>query len=132
MSTDRGYKYQDYWNLLILQRRRRIMATQLKVFFSFSVHSFLLGLHIYHLFGVLWVGNFILALGECTLAGGFASWYWAYKKPKVGVELSAVSVDTYTHYMHLVTMLATSLPIECSHICTDPIFWESLAVSIPF
>lgn len=66
--------------------------------FLFSVHSFLLGLHIYHLFGVLWVGNFILALGECTLAGGFASWYWAYKKPKVAVELSAVGVDTYTHY----------------------------------
>jgi len=65
-------------------------------FDQFVTTNFLLGLHIYHLFGVLWVGNFILALGECTLAGGFASWYWAYKKPKVGVELSAVSVDTYT------------------------------------
>ena len=45
--------------------------------------SFLLGLHVYHLFGLLWVGNYVLALGECTLAGGFASWYWAYKKPRV-------------------------------------------------
>ena len=43
----------------------------------------LLGLQIYHLFGLLWVGNYILALGECTLAGAFASWYWAYHKPKV-------------------------------------------------
>ena len=47
------------------------------------VCSTLLGIQIYHLFGLLWIGNYILALGECTLAGAFASWYWAYKKPKV-------------------------------------------------
>ena len=44
--------------------------------------SFLLGVQIYHLFGLFWIGNFILALGEVTLAGAFASWYWAFKKPK--------------------------------------------------
>lgn len=30
----------------------------------------------------LWLVNFILALSEMTLAGGFSSWYWAWKKPK--------------------------------------------------
>eukprot|EP00731_Ephydatia_muelleri_P024034 Em0016g305a len=35
-----------------------------------------------HLFGLFWIGNFIVALGECTLAGAFASYYWAFKKPK--------------------------------------------------
>lgn len=45
--------------------------------------SFLLGLQLYHFFGLLWIGNYILALGECTLAGAFASWYWAWRKPKV-------------------------------------------------
>ena len=44
--------------------------------------SFLLGIQIFHLFGLFWLANFVLALGEVTLAGGFASWYWAFKKPK--------------------------------------------------
>ena len=44
--------------------------------------SFLLGIQIYHLFGLFWIGNFFLALGEVTLAGAFASWYWAFRKPK--------------------------------------------------
>ena len=27
--------------------------------------------------------NFIIALGQCVLAGAFASWYFAYHKPDV-------------------------------------------------
>ena len=49
-------------------------------------------MHIYHLFGLLWIGNYILALGECTLAGAFASWYWAYRKPKVTPGTSPVAL----------------------------------------
>ena len=30
----------------------------------------------------LWVVNFILALGEMCLAGAFASYYWAWNKPR--------------------------------------------------
>ncbi len=45
--------------------------------------SFLLGLQIYHLFGLFWLVNFVLALGEVTLAGGFASWYWSFNKKDV-------------------------------------------------
>ncbi|KAL5483966.1 hypothetical protein EMCRGX_G020387 [Ephydatia muelleri] len=51
-------------------------------FNSFVTSNFLLGLQVYNLFGLFWIGNFIVALGECTLAGAFASYYWAFKKPK--------------------------------------------------
>ncbi|XP_078685907.1 choline transporter-like protein 2 isoform X1 [Branchiostoma floridae x Branchiostoma belcheri] len=39
-------------------------------------------LQIFNLFGLFWVMNFIVALGQCTLAGAFASYYWAFTKPK--------------------------------------------------
>nr|XP_034956982.1 choline transporter-like protein 2 [Zootoca vivipara] len=28
-----------------------------------------------------WLANFVIALGQVTLAGAFASYYWAFKKP---------------------------------------------------
>ncbi len=46
------------------------------------VYSFLLALQFYHVFGLFWLTNFVLALGEVTLAGGFASWYWTFDKKK--------------------------------------------------
>ena len=39
-------------------------------------------LHVANLALALWAINFTMALGEMTLAGGFASWYWAWKKPQ--------------------------------------------------
>ena len=39
-------------------------------------------LHILNLFLGLWTINFVLALSEMTMAGGFASWYWAFDKSK--------------------------------------------------
>uniref|UniRef100_A0AAY5EPF1 Choline transporter-like protein n=1 Tax=Electrophorus electricus TaxID=8005 RepID=A0AAY5EPF1_ELEEL len=38
-------------------------------------------LQIYKLLAFLWCVNFIIALGQCTLAGTFASFYWAFSKP---------------------------------------------------
>ncbi|KAM6959007.1 choline transporter-like protein 4 [Aplochiton taeniatus] len=38
-------------------------------------------LQIYNVFAFLWCVNFVLALGQCTLAGAFASYYWAFSKP---------------------------------------------------
>ncbi|XP_071963172.1 choline transporter-like protein 4 [Antedon mediterranea] len=35
----------------------------------------------YSLVGLFWILNFISALGETTLAGAFASYYWAFTKP---------------------------------------------------
>ncbi|XP_061833975.1 choline transporter-like protein 5-B isoform X3 [Nerophis lumbriciformis] len=38
--------------------------------------------HLCNLFAFLWLVNFTIALGQCTLAGAFASYYWALKKPE--------------------------------------------------
>ncbi|KAM4550667.1 choline transporter-like protein 4 [Fundulus diaphanus] len=38
-------------------------------------------LQIYNAIAFLWCVNFVIALGQCTLAGAFASYYWAYTKP---------------------------------------------------
>ena len=49
----------------------------------FCCFSFLLGIQLFHLFGLFWIANFILALGECTLAGAFATYYWTFDKKVV-------------------------------------------------
>ncbi|XP_061598182.1 choline transporter-like protein 4 [Cololabis saira] len=41
----------------------------------------LFNLQIYNAVAFLWVVNFVIALGQCTLAGAFASYYWAFTKP---------------------------------------------------
>uniref|UniRef100_A0A8C4PYP3 Choline transporter-like protein n=1 Tax=Eptatretus burgeri TaxID=7764 RepID=A0A8C4PYP3_EPTBU len=45
-------------------------------------HQSIFWLQIYNIFAFLWIMNFIIALGHCTLAGAFASYYWAFNKPK--------------------------------------------------
>ncbi|XP_037674069.1 LOW QUALITY PROTEIN: choline transporter-like protein 2 [Choloepus didactylus] len=44
-------------------------------------HRALLGLQIFNVFMFFWLANFVLALGQVTLAGAFASYYWAIRKP---------------------------------------------------
>ena len=39
-------------------------------------------LQAFQLFMLFWIANFIVALGQMTLAGAFASYYWAFNKPK--------------------------------------------------
>ncbi|KAI0213012.1 Choline transporter-like protein 2 [Lamellibrachia satsuma] len=39
-------------------------------------------LQFFQLFMLFWVMNFIVALGQVTLAGAFASYYWAFNKPE--------------------------------------------------
>ncbi|XP_043938071.1 choline transporter-like protein 4 [Protopterus annectens] len=39
-------------------------------------------LQLYNVVGFLWCMNFVIALGQCTLAGAFASYYWAFDKPR--------------------------------------------------
>ncbi|XP_035038626.1 choline transporter-like protein 4 isoform X1 [Hippoglossus stenolepis] len=41
----------------------------------------LFNLQIYNAVAFLWCVNFVIALGQCTLAGAFASYYWAFSKP---------------------------------------------------
>ncbi|XP_059205567.1 choline transporter-like protein 4 [Centropristis striata] len=42
----------------------------------------LFNLQIYNIVAFLWCVNFVIALGQCTMAGAFASYYWAFTKPK--------------------------------------------------
>ncbi|XP_053907847.1 choline transporter-like protein 2 isoform X2 [Cuculus canorus] len=46
-----------------------------------SYHKALIALQFFNLFMFFWLANFVLALGQVTLAGAFASYYWAFKKP---------------------------------------------------
>ncbi|XP_016349231.1 choline transporter-like protein 4 [Sinocyclocheilus anshuiensis] len=41
----------------------------------------LFNLQIYNVVAFLWCVNFVIALGHCTLAGAFGSYYWAFSKP---------------------------------------------------
>ncbi|KAM9350010.1 choline transporter-like protein 5-A [Symphorus nematophorus] len=47
-----------------------------------SYHRYLFLLQLSNLLVFLWLVNFSLALEQCTLAGAFASYYWARRKPK--------------------------------------------------
>uniref|UniRef100_H9GHB3 Solute carrier family 44 member 5 n=1 Tax=Anolis carolinensis TaxID=28377 RepID=H9GHB3_ANOCA len=44
-------------------------------------HRYILVFQIFNVFVFLWLVNFAIALGQCTLAGAFASYYWAFRKP---------------------------------------------------
>lgn len=44
-------------------------------------HKYLIFLQFYNVFLFFWCANFVTALGQMTLAGAFASYYWAFKKP---------------------------------------------------
>nr|KAF6508113.1 solute carrier family 44 member 5 [Rousettus aegyptiacus] len=44
-------------------------------------HQYINTFQMFNLFVFLWLINFVIALGQCTLAGAFASYYWALKKP---------------------------------------------------
>ncbi|XP_074835568.1 choline transporter-like protein 2 isoform X4 [Carettochelys insculpta] len=46
-----------------------------------AYHKFLIVFQIYNAFMFFWLANFVIALGQVTLAGAFASYYWAFKKP---------------------------------------------------
>lgn len=47
------------------------------LYFSFTIY-----LQIYNIFMLFWMVNFAVALGQMTLAGAFASYYWAWDKSK--------------------------------------------------
>uniref|UniRef100_A0A3B5MAP8 Choline transporter-like protein n=1 Tax=Xiphophorus couchianus TaxID=32473 RepID=A0A3B5MAP8_9TELE len=44
-------------------------------------HKYLIALQFYNVFLFFWCANFVTALGQMSLAGAFASYYWAYSKP---------------------------------------------------
>ncbi|KAJ6657711.1 hypothetical protein lerEdw1_002212 [Lerista edwardsae] len=46
-----------------------------------AYHKYLIIFQIFNAFMFFWLANFVIALGQVTLAGAFASYYWAFKKP---------------------------------------------------
>uniref|UniRef100_A0A8B9DVB3 Choline transporter-like protein n=1 Tax=Anser cygnoides TaxID=8845 RepID=A0A8B9DVB3_ANSCY len=46
-----------------------------------AYHKYLIILQFFNVFMFFWLANFVIALGQVTLAGAFASYYWAFKKP---------------------------------------------------
>ncbi|TRZ04371.1 hypothetical protein DNTS_027522, partial [Danionella cerebrum] len=44
-------------------------------------HRYLFILQLFNLLVFLWLVNFTIALEQCTIAGAFASYYWARRKP---------------------------------------------------
>ncbi|XP_034277341.1 choline transporter-like protein 4 [Pantherophis guttatus] len=61
----------------------------------------LFNLQIYNFVGFLWCINFVIALGQCVLAGAFASYYWAFNKPKdiPACALSSSFLRTLRYHM---------------------------------
>ncbi|WAR31023.1 CTL2-like protein, partial [Mya arenaria] len=47
-----------------------------------TLSEYTIYLQIYNLFMLFWLVNFCIALGEMALAGAFASYYWAFEKPR--------------------------------------------------
>ncbi|EPY85664.1 hypothetical protein CB1_000356002 [Camelus ferus] len=66
--------------LIFLRNRIRISIALLKEG-SNLYHQYITTFQIFNLFVFLWLINFVIALGQCALAGAFASYYWALKKP---------------------------------------------------
>ncbi|XP_046899758.1 choline transporter-like protein 2 isoform X2 [Hypomesus transpacificus] len=44
-------------------------------------HKYLILFQFYNVFLFFWCANFVTALGQVTMSGAFASYYWAFKKP---------------------------------------------------
>uniref|UniRef100_A0A7N9AP96 Choline transporter-like protein n=1 Tax=Mastacembelus armatus TaxID=205130 RepID=A0A7N9AP96_9TELE len=62
-------------------------------------------LQIYNVVAFLWCVNFVIALGQCTLAGAFASYYWAFNKP-ADIPMFPQSSSLFLHFRYHVGSLA--------------------------
>ena len=55
------------------------------LFYKYDEEGFfqrnLVSLQLFNVFAFLWCVNFVIALGQSTLAGVFSSYYWAFTKP---------------------------------------------------
>jgi hypothetical protein len=77
-------------------------------FVKYQTQDVWVRLLIYHLLGGYWALNFLHAVGECTIAGAIASWYWVHDKkdvPKAPVASSLYRVFRY----HLGSLMFGSL-----------------------
>ncbi|XP_054160614.1 choline transporter-like protein 5 [Oppia nitens] len=64
------------------------------VFIQYFESNVIFAAHLYNLFGLLWGLFFVIGVGQVSLAGAFASYYWVFKKPQ-GVPFFAVFGGLY-------------------------------------
>ncbi|XP_061475437.1 choline transporter-like protein 4 [Rhineura floridana] len=69
----------------------------------------LFNLQIYNVLGFLWCINFVIALGQCVLAGAFASYYWAFNKPQDIPACAVISAFVRTLRYHIGSLAFGSL-----------------------
>lgn len=50
-------------------------------FVKYGGDQYIIAMQVFMVFMFLWIMNFIIALSQMTLAGAFASYYWAWNKP---------------------------------------------------
>uniref|UniRef100_A0A669DS82 Choline transporter-like protein n=1 Tax=Oreochromis niloticus TaxID=8128 RepID=A0A669DS82_ORENI len=80
------YLHLTFWICEIHLRPMKAQCPDSKCLFAFyggetPYHKYLIALQFYNVFLFFWCANFVLGLGQMTLAGAFASYYWAAKKP---------------------------------------------------
>lgn len=80
--------------------------------------SYVVYLEIFQVFVWLWLVNFIIGLGQMTLAGAFGSYYWAFDKsrdvPTFPVSLSLARCVRYINNVHFQPFLYAPFLVICS------------------
>ncbi|XP_022324457.1 choline transporter-like protein 2 isoform X2 [Crassostrea virginica] len=59
-----------------------LSSSEFCTFLKNQEENFVIYSQIFNLFMMFWLVNFVVALGQMTLAGAFASYYWAFEKPR--------------------------------------------------
>uniref|UniRef100_A0A665W003 Choline transporter-like protein n=1 Tax=Echeneis naucrates TaxID=173247 RepID=A0A665W003_ECHNA len=86
LSTSNEPVYKVFNETLCEHSRNSLCITCIHCLFAFYggetvYHKYLIGLQFYNVFLFFWCANFVIGLGQMTLAGAFASYYWAFVKP---------------------------------------------------
>lgn len=79
-------------------------------------HKYLILFQFYNVFLFFWCANFVTALGQVTLSGAFASYYWAFKKPE--------DIPAYPIFASLGRALR--LEADFVFVCSIPLFFEQV------
>lgn len=83
---------------------------------KFGDAEYTIYLQIFNLFMLFWLVNFVIALGQITLAGAFASYYWAFNKSKDIPTFPLLSSFGRTLRYHLGSLAFGSLIIAIVQI----------------
>ncbi|XP_060069789.1 choline transporter-like protein 2 [Ylistrum balloti] len=75
--------YPFYLILMNFNRNQNTTSiSDMCAYFENNEEMFVFYAAIFSLFMFFWMINFVIALGQLTLAGAFSSYYWAFEKPK--------------------------------------------------